>query len=248
MTVNKQYFRISNGVQIDWKNLHVTGKTGKAEVVILDNVTGSTKPGELMAIMGSSGAGKSTLMNVLTRRNIQGLKISGSVSVNGMPIKEDISKISAYIQQNDVFVGALTVKEHLLFHAKLKLSKETSARQHDRIEEVVKIMGLQKCVDTLIGTPGLSKTISGGEMKRLSIATEILLDPPIIFADEPTSGLDSYLAMAVVNTLKDLSRNGTTVLCTIHQPSSKIFDAFDSLQLLSLVSFLNSLLIQEVPI
>ena len=73
-------------------------------------------------------------------------------------------------------------------------------------------------------------------MKRLSIATEILVDPAIIFADEPTSGLDSYLAMAVVNTLKDLARNGTTVLCTIHQPSSEIFDVFDSLQLLSLVS------------
>ena len=87
-------------------------------------------------------------------------------------------------------------------------------------------MGLQKCALTVIGTPGLSKTISGGEMKRLSIASEILVDPPIIFADEPTSGLDSYLASAVCQTLKDLARNGTTVLCTIHQPSSEIFDIF----------------------
>ena len=89
-------------------------------------------------------------------------------------------------------------------------------------------MGLQKCALTVIGTPGLSKTISGGEMKRLSIASEILVDPPIIFADEPTSGLDSYLASAVCQTLKDLARNGTTVLCTIHQPSSEIFDIFGS--------------------
>ena len=95
-------------------------------------------------------------------------------------------------------------------------------------------MGLQKCAKTVIGTPGLSKTISGGEMKRLSIASEILVDPPIIFADEPTSGLDSYLASAVCQTLKDLARNGTTVLCTIHQPSSEIFDIFDSLLLLSM--------------
>ena len=94
-----------------------------------------------MAIMGSSGAGKSTLMNVLTRRNIKGLNISGRVSVNGVEIKEDISKLSAYIQQNDVFVGAMTVKEHLVFHGKLKLSKETNARQIDRIEQVAKIMG-----------------------------------------------------------------------------------------------------------
>ena len=237
MPVISAYTKLSDGVQVDWENLRVTGRLGKRNIQILDNVTGSTKPGELMAIMGSSGAGKSTLMNVLTRRNVKGLKISGRVSVNGMEVKEDISKLSAYIQQNDVFVGALTVREHLLFHARLKLSKQTASRQTERIEEVVKIMGLQRCYNTTIGLPGVDKTISGGEMKRLSIATEILIDPPIIFADEPTSGLDSYLAMAVVNTLKDLSRNGTTVLCTIHQPSSEIFDVFDSLQLLSLVSF-----------
>ena len=98
-------------------------------------------------------------------------------------------------------------------------------------------MGLQKCALTVIGTPGLSKTISGGEMKRLSIASEILVDPPIIFADEPTSGLDSYLASAVCQTLKDLARNGTTVLCTIHQPSSEIFDIFGkiSVKILNLI-------------
>jgi len=222
-----------NSVQVDWLNLRVTAGKDDKEKVILDNVSGSVRPGELMAIMGASGAGKSTLMNVMTRRNIAGLNVSGRISLNGMSVSEDISKISAYVQQNDVFVGALTVKEHLKFHAKLKLSKETESRQFDRIEEVVRMMGLQKCIDTVIGTPGLTKTISGGEMKRLSIATEILVDPPIIFADEPTSGLDSYLAMAVVQALKKLSRRGTTVLCTIHQPSSKIFEEFDSLQLLA---------------
>ena len=93
---------------------------------------------------GSSGAGKSTLMNVLTKRNIKGLTISGRVQVNGVQINENISKISAYIQQNDVFVGALTVLEHLQFHARLKLSRESEVRKKERIAEVVSIMGLQK--------------------------------------------------------------------------------------------------------
>jgi len=223
-----------DSVQIDWSNLTVTGKNGDQPVTILHDITGTTKPGELMAIMGSSGAGKSTLMNVLTKRNIKGLTISGRVQVNGVQINENISKISAYIQQNDVFVGALTVLEHLQFHARLKLSRESEVRKKERIAEVVSIMGLQKCIKTEIGVPGLTKTISGGEMKRLSIATEILVDPPIIFADEPTSGLDSYLAMSVVKTLKKLAKSGTTVLCTIHQPNSEIFEEFDSLQLLSM--------------
>lgn len=222
------------GVQLDWKDVDVTGLQKKVPVQILHKLTGCARPGELMAIMGSSGAGKSTLMNILTRRNMSGLTITGKVEVNGVPMADDISNISAYIQQNDVFVGALTVLEHLQFHARLKLSKLHRNDQKERIEEVIKIMGLQKCVKTVIGTPGLSKTISGGEMKRLAIASEILVDPPIIFADEPTSGLDSYLASAVCQTLKDLARNGTTVLCTIHQPSSEIFDVFDSLLLLSM--------------
>lgn len=224
-----------SSAQIDWENVSVSvPDKSKKETQILQNITGSAKANEIMAIMGSSGAGKSTFMNVLTRRNIKGLQITGRVAVNGVEVKEDISKISAYIQQNDVFVGALTVKEHLLFHAKLKLSKESPSRRSDRVQEVVKIMGLQNCYESEIGTPGLTKTISGGEMKRLSIAVEILTDPLVIFADEPTSGLDAYLAMSVVSTLKELARNGTTILCTIHQPSSAIFDVFDSLQLLSL--------------
>ena len=99
-----------------------------------------------MAIMGSSGAGKSTLMNILTRRNIQGLKIDGKITVNGVDVKEDISKLSGYIQQNDVFVGALTVEEHLFLQAKLRLSKETKQRQergHKKESEVLNLKNLQ---------------------------------------------------------------------------------------------------------
>ena len=174
------------------------------------------------------------LLGVTNELRFLGLKIDGKITVNGVEVKEDISKISAYIQQNDVFVGALTVEEHLSFQSKLRMSKETKQRQADRVQEVVRLMGLNKCYKTLIGTPGISKTISGGEMKRLAFASEILTDPPIIFADEPTSGLDSYLATAVVQTLKDLAANGSTILCTIHQPSYDLFQTFDSLTLLSM--------------
>ena len=66
-------------------------------------------------------------------------------------------------------------------------------------------------------------------------ATEILTDPPLIFCDEPTSGLDSYLAETVIRTLQKLSQNGTTILCTIHQPSSQVFDLFNRLLLLAQV-------------
>ena len=69
------------------------------------------------------------------------------------------------------------------------MSKSSQDERARRVEEVIQEMGLIKCAHTVIGIPGMSKTISGGEMKRLSFATEILTDPPIIFCDEPTSGL-----------------------------------------------------------
>ena len=66
--------------------------------------------------MFSSGAGKSTLMNVLAHRNLKGLKVSGKVKVNGQTIGRDITTMSAYVQQEDLFIGSLTVREHLTFH------------------------------------------------------------------------------------------------------------------------------------
>ena len=69
-----------------------------------------------MAIMGASGAGKSTLLNALTYRNLKGLNVQGSRYVNGVPVSPTaLTAVSAYIQQDDVFIGTLTPKEHLTF-------------------------------------------------------------------------------------------------------------------------------------
>ena len=136
------------------------------------------------------------------------------------------------MQQHDIFVGSLTVNEHLNFHAALQMPRATSRQRYKRVNELMEHFGLMKCVDTLIGFPGISKTISGGEMKRLSLATELITNPPLIFCDEPTSGLDSFLAEIVVESLAQLAKNGTTILCTIHQPSSRTFSLFSHLLLL----------------
>lgn len=93
-------------------------------------------------------------------------------------------------------------------------------------------MGLQDCADRLIGNWHL-RGISGGEKKRLSIALEILTRPRLLFLDEPTSGLDSASAFFVVQTLRNVARDGRTVISSIHQPSSEVFALFDDLFLLS---------------
>lgn len=103
----------------------------------------------------------------------------------------------------------------------------------ERVEAVIVELGLSKCSDTVIGVPGRIKGISGGEMKRLAFACEVLTNPSLLFCDEPTSGLDSYMAQNVVQVLRNLARQGKTIVCTIHQPSSQVYDMFDKILLMA---------------
>lgn len=79
------------------------------------SVNGQIRPGQLLAIMGASGAGKTTLLNVLTSRNLQKLVVDGEVLVNGESVGSSMTRISAYVQQDDLFIGTLKVREHLVF-------------------------------------------------------------------------------------------------------------------------------------
>ncbi|PAA52991.1 hypothetical protein BOX15_Mlig012313g4 [Macrostomum lignano] len=234
-----------SSITLAWENVNVfapviaTDCCGRAYETdarkqILHGVTGVAKPGTLLAILGASGAGKSTLLNVLTARNQSSLTIQGSVKVNGLSVDKGIKALSAYVQQDDMFIGTLKVREHLWFQALLRMESKMSLQdRRQRVEEVLDEMGLVKCAEDYIGNPGTRKGISGGEMKRLSFASELLTNPPLMFCDEPTSGLDSYMAETVVRTLRRLAANGRTILCTIHQPSSESFALFDQLMLMA---------------
>lgn len=101
------------------------------------------------------------------------------------------------------------------------------------IKDLLERTGLLGAANTRIGSGDDEKVLSGGERKRLAFAVELLNDPVILFCDEPTTGLDSYSAQQLVQTLYDLAKKGTTILCTIHQPSSQLFDMFNNVLLLS---------------
>ncbi|ELU02633.1 hypothetical protein CAPTEDRAFT_114484 [Capitella teleta] len=142
--------------------------------------------------------------------------------------------VSGYIQQEDLFIGTLTIREHLWFTAKLRMPRGTSdSERTSRVDESIQELGLTRSQNTLIGIPGFLKGISGGEKKRLALAAELLNNPKIMFADEPTSGLDSFMAASVVECLINLANRGRTVLCTIHQPSSDVYAMFPQIMLLS---------------
>jgi ABC-type multidrug transport system ATPase subunit len=146
-------------------------------------------------------------------------------------LKANFSALSAYVQQDDILFQTMTVKECLEFAAKLKL-KGSHEEKMKRVDEILKELRLNKCQNTKIGGP-LVKGVSGGERKRTSIGVELITDPNLIFLDEPTTGLDSFTATSVCETLRELARSGRTVISTIHQPNSDIFDNFDRLMLLA---------------
>ncbi|XP_060816781.1 protein white-like isoform X3 [Bombus pascuorum] len=208
---------------------------------LLKDVCGVAYPGELLVIMGSSGAGKTTLLNALTFRSGPGVTASGVMAANGRRVSSTIlTSRTAYVQQDDLFVGTLTVKEHLLFQAMVRMDRRIPMEQRfDRVQQVINELALSKCKNTVIGQPGRIKGLSGGEMKRLSFASEVLTDPPLMFCDEPTSGLDSFMAHQVVSVLKtltdsgDVVARGKTIVVTLHQPSSELFALFDRILLMA---------------
>lgn len=100
--------------------------------------------------------------------------------------------------------------------------------------ELVELNGLK---DAIVGLPGVNG-LSTEQRKRLTIAVELVANPSIIFMDEPTSGLDARAAAIVMRTVRNTVNTGRTVVCTIHQPSIDIFEAFDEVMPLQLVETL----------
>nr|XP_011466722.1 PREDICTED: pleiotropic drug resistance protein 1 [Fragaria vesca subsp. vesca] len=202
------------------------------KLVLLKGVSGSFRPGVLTALMGVSGAGKTTLMDVLAGRKTSGY-FDGDIKISGYPKKQEtFARISGYCEQTDIHSPQLTVYESIVYSAWLRLSPEVkSETKRVFIEEVMELVELNPLRQSFVGLPGING-LSTEQRKRLTIAVELVANPSIIFMDEPTSGLDARAAAIVMRTVRNTVDTGRTVVCTIHQPSIDIFEAFDELLLL----------------
>ncbi|KAA8540358.1 hypothetical protein F0562_024723 [Nyssa sinensis] len=199
---------------------------------LLREVTGAFRPGVLTALMGVSGAGKTTLMDVLAGRKTGGY-IEGEIRISGFPKKQEtFARISGYCEQNDIHSPQVTVRESLIYSAFLRLPKDVSNEEKMIfVDEVMELVELDSLKDAIVGLPGVTG-LSTEQRKRLTIAVELVANPSIIFMDEPTSGLDARAAAIVMRTVRNTVDTGRTVVCTIHQPSIDIFEAFDELLLM----------------
>uniref|UniRef100_A0A6N2LL61 ABC transporter domain-containing protein n=1 Tax=Salix viminalis TaxID=40686 RepID=A0A6N2LL61_SALVM len=196
---------------------------------LLSDITGAFKPGILTALMGVSGAGKTTLMDVLSGRKTGGT-IEGEIRIGGyLKVQDSFARISGYCEQSDIHSPQITVEESLVYSAWLRLPPEIDAKT--RIS--LKLSSFDGIKDSLVGMPGDSG-LSTEQRKRLTIAVELVSNPSIIFMDEPTSGLDARAAAIVMRAAKNIVETGRTVVCTIHQPSIDIFEAFDELILMKI--------------
>lgn len=195
---------------------------------ILKGLNGNFKAAELTAIMGPSGAGKSTLLNILT--GFQQGQLSGTVEYVSSEGRQDwnmYKKQSCYIQQTDNLYGLFTVQESMMMVTYFKIgSNATIMFRQLLIDNILETLKLLKVKDTKVDQ------LSGGQRKRLSIALELVDNPPIMFLDEPTTGLDSLASLQCVSALRTLAKNGHTVICTIHQPTAAIYQIFDYIYLM----------------
>jgi|GEM_PF-906707 len=228
--------RIEGDVTLSAEGLWVTVPDPAADggrKVILEDVSFTVYPGELVGIMGPSGCGKTTMLFALL-----GIMepAQGRACVNGRDIREhahELRNIIGYVPQDDIMHPELTVREVLTYAARLRLPADTSEAEIDgRVQQTLQRVNLLGAAEVQVGSPD-KKGISGGQKKRLNIALELLTEPSLLFLDEPTSGLSSEDALSLIKDLRALADRGKTVVLTIHQPGFRVYSALDNVLVLT---------------
>jgi ABC-type multidrug transport system ATPase subunit len=228
------FFQNDSIKSLSWNDIGVSIRSRKADGCkpILQACSGLVQSGQVLALIGPSGSGKSTMLNVLASRTK--LSYTGSVYVNGSTIAgASMQDVSAFVQQEDKNLGGLTVAESIKFTSRLANPTVSNQQRTWLNEEVIKALGLDAQRDTIISSP-FRNNLSGGQKRRLSLATALVTGPKILFLDEPTSGLDSAASHEVMTFITRFAKQfGIIVVASIHQPSSSTLGLFNLVMLIS---------------
>ncbi|KAM9939518.1 hypothetical protein OXX80_001000 [Metschnikowia pulcherrima] len=212
-----------------WRNLKYEVNIKGEKRVILNDINGWVKPGQVTALMGASGAGKTTLLNALSDRLTSGTITDGVRMVNGRPLDSSFQRSIGYVQQQDLHLETSTVREALRFSAYLRQPASVSKSSKDKyVEHVLDLLEMRAYSDAVVGVSGEGLNVE--QRKRLTIGVELVAKPKLlVFLDEPTSGLDSQTAWSICKLIRKLANHGQAILCTIHQPSAMLMKEFDRL-------------------
>ncbi|XP_018392592.1 PREDICTED: ATP-binding cassette sub-family G member 1-like [Cyphomyrmex costatus] len=205
----------------------VRHKFKKNEKKVLHNVTGHFETRKVTVIIGPSGAGKSTLLKIISGERLN--KVKGTITVNNVEQNRTMfRKQICYVPQQFHLLPFLTTRETLYIAARLKLNVNQNKQEIRLIvNDIAKNLGLSSCLNTL------ANKLSGGEQKRLSIGVEMITKPSVLLLDEPTSGLDSVTSNQIISMLHDMATANCTIVCAIHQPSSRMISLFDDIMVLN---------------
>jgi ABC-type multidrug transport system ATPase subunit len=195
-------------VTVAAQELVVTVAGGK---VLLDRVSFAMPEKCLVGVIGPSGAGKSTLLSAMT-----GMRPAdtGTVTYDNRDLYQDYAELRhriGLVPQENILHTQLTARRALQYSAELRFPADTTAAERSaRVTEVMEELGLSKHAETR------ADRLSGGQLKRMNVAQELLTRPSLLFLDEPTSGLDPGLDKSVMLQLRDLAHDGRTIIVVTH--------------------------------
>lgn len=200
--------------------------------------------GSLTAILGAVGSAREVLVRLMADRLLYGM-IDGDINIQGDAISSEYSENVAFVPREFVYMTGLTYEETLRYAAMLRMARELQSMKstldsmawqqvvNERVDNILTIMNLQHCRSNRIADSPATRGIGGGELRRLSIAVEIIHLPPIIIIDDPALGLETTIAVEIFQSLKILAARGHAVICSTPKPSPRIFNLFDDIVLMS---------------
>jgi len=203
-------------VRIEVQNLTKVVKDThtKGDKYLLQDISFTIEPGEFVGVFGTSGSGKSTLLDALNGRRPA---TDGQILYNGTNLYEafDLFRTAiGYVPQQDIVHRNIVMQRALKYTAKLRLPPDTSDSEMDsNATQILGKVGLAEKANLLVNTPA---PLSGGQLKRVSLAVELVANPNVLFLDEVTSGLDAGTDKKMMELFRSLADDKKTVICITH--------------------------------